>query len=306
MQIAMQCPAGLGKLEAVHHRLEGLGCRGREWALVIFAADNGISIEGISHFPALRSGDLVLNHLRGISPTAILLRRLGKREWIFDVGLCDDVIDKNLIKIPVRGGSKCFLEADALTRQEVVAAMDMGRSAWALIGHQELDLVGVGEIGIGNTVCASALLSALLGIPAQVLLGPGTAGYRVRGRKANMIEEALRFRNPDPTDALDLLARFGGLEIAALTGFIGGAREAGLPLMLDGYVTAVAALLSSMINTGVVEYLFCPSLAAEPGHSIVLDKLNLQPLFDLSLNYGEGLASVYGLFFAETTTAFYH
>lgn len=296
---------GIGKLHALHHRLDGLGCRGQDWALLIFAGDNGISQEGTSHYPALCSAQIVAAHLDGTSPTARLLGRLGKKEWIFDLGLCDDIDAPALIRKRIRRGARNFINEDALDYGEVLAALEAGRAVWEIIKDYDYDMIGLGEIGIGNTLCASALGMAAMGIPVNSMIGPGSAGFQVMERKLGLIRRAMEQRMPDPHDVPDLLVRFGGLEIAALTGFINESAKYSLPLILDGFVTSVAALLATMLNSQGLPNLFCPSLSQEPGHRPVLERLQIEPWFDLDINYGEGLASALGLFLAEVTMSFY-
>lgn len=297
--------AGLGRLNEMYDKLNNLACPARSWSLVVFAGDNGISREHTSHFPPLQSGLLVLDHLRGISPVSRILQRLQRREWLIDVGLCMDVDQPGLFNKRVAQGTRNFIEQDALDYSQVISALNAGQSAWDLINYHNFDIIGLGEIGIGNTLCAAALGAAILGVPEAALVGPGSASASVIDRKADIISRALARRRPDPGNVVDLLARFGGLEIAAMTGFISLAREKGIPIMLDGFVSTVAALLAGMLEEEIISFLFAPSLSAEPGHGMLLERLGLQPLFNLSLNYGEGLASVIGLFLAEITMNFY-
>ncbi|HWP95789.1 MAG TPA: nicotinate-nucleotide--dimethylbenzimidazole phosphoribosyltransferase [Syntrophomonadaceae bacterium] len=297
---------GLGRLNGLHDKLSVQGCPAQSWTLVVFAGDNGISREHTSHYPPLQSGDLVLAHLDGSNPTVRLLERLNRREWLIDVGLYMDLNQPRLIDKRVSKGTRNFLCEDALDHSQVLSAMNAGQSAWDLINYHDFDIIGLGEIGIADTLCAAALGVAVLELPEAALVGQGSANRSVIDKKSEIIKRALEYRHPDPANVIDLLARFGGLEIAALTGFIVKANEKGIPIMLDGYVTSVAALLASQLNSDVIPYLIAPSLSAETGHAIILNRLGLEPLFDLSLNYGEGLASVIGLFLAEITMSFFH
>ncbi len=301
-----QSPYGLGKMDELYSRLESLGCRAREWTLVVFAGDNGISLERTSHFAPLGSDQIVRAHLSGTRPTARLLKRLEKREWIIDIGLCDDVKHQDVVYKKVSRGTRNFVEEDALERFEVAAAISAGSSTWQLISNTGPDIVGLGEIGVGNTICAAALAAAATGLPAQSLVGPGTSDRDKMYKKADLIMQALEHRHPQANDVMDLLARFGGLEIAALTGFICAAARTGTPVMLDGFVTSTAALLASFMEEKVPSLLICPSVCLEPGHAIILDRLNLEPVLDLSMNHGEGLAAALGLFMAELAESFYH
>lgn len=305
MEIERGDSSGLGRLNDLHDKLSVLGCPARSWTLVVFAGDNGISREHTSHYPPLQSGELVLAHLDGTNPTVRLLERLNRREWLIDVGLCMDLSQPGLIDKRISKGTRNFLYGDALDHSQVISAITAGQSAWDLINYHDFDIIGLGEIGIADTLCAAALGVAVLDLPEAALVGKGSAAPAVIDKKSGIIKRALEYRYPDPANVIDLLARFGGLEIAALTGFIARVNEKGVPIMLDGYVTSIAALLASLINNDVIPYLIAPSLSAEPGHEIVLNRLGLEPLFDMSLNYGEGLASVIGLFLAENAMSFF-
>lgn len=295
----------MGKLNTLYGQLDALGCKGRDWALFVFAGDHGVSLEGTSGYKALRSGQIVAAHLNGSSPTSKLLERLGKREWIFDLGLCDDIDNPDLIRKRIRKGTRNFINEDAMDYGEVLGAIEAGRAAWEYVKIYDYDMIGLGEIGIGNTLSASALGAAAMQLPVELMTGPGSGGLSLIARKIDLLRQAMDNETPDPNNIMDMLTRFGGLEIAALTGFISEAGNYGIPVILDGFVTSVAALLAVMINNKSLTQLFCPSMALEPGHRLIMERLQLEPWFDLELNYGEGLAAVMGMFVAEMTMSFY-
>lgn len=296
---------GMGKLDTLYGQLDALGCKGRDWALLVFAGDHGVSLEGVSGYQALGSARIVASHLNGTSPTSKLLARLGKREWIFNLGLYDDLDNRYVIQKRIRKGTRNFIYEDAMDYEEVSAALEVGRAAWEYVKLYDFDMIGLGEIGIGNTLSASALGSAALQVPVELMTGPGSGGCTCMARKKELLRQAMERETPDSNNVPDILARFGGLEIAALTGFISEAGDYGIPVILDGFVTTVAALLAVMLNNKSLPNLFCPSLAVEPGHRLILERLQLEPWFDLDLNYGEGLAAVMGMFVAEMTMSFY-
>lgn len=296
---------GLGRLEILYGKLDKLRNQIENYGLIIFAADNGISREKCSNYPPMSSADIVLSHLNGSSPTVKLLQRLGKSELIIDVGLVRPVIHPEILDYNICRGSRNFLQYDALEPSEVNNAMEAGRLLWDGNNIRNFDIIGIGEIGVGDTMCAAALASVLTGVAIAEMVGRGSASAKVINKKADIISRALAVRRPSNDNMVDLLARFGGLEIAALTGFITRAPENNKIIMLDGYVTAVAALLASKLNEKVPDYLIAPSLSDEPGHHIVLECLKQEAIFDLDINYGEGLAALIGLFLAEITTSFF-
>ncbi|MEN6327222.1 MAG: nicotinate-nucleotide--dimethylbenzimidazole phosphoribosyltransferase [Syntrophomonas sp.] len=296
---------GLGRLEILYGKLNRLQNQIENYGLVIFAADNGISREKCSNYPPMSSAEIVHSHLEGSSPTVKLLQRLEKNELIVDVGLARPVNHLEILDYHVCRGSRNFLHYDALEPFEVNKAIEIGRLLWDGNYIRNFDIIGVGEIGVGDTMCAAALASVFTGVDIAKMVGRGSASAKVIDKKIDIISRALAVRSPSKENVVDLLARFGGLEIAALTGFMTRAPENNKIIMLDGYVTAVAALLAGQLNEKVPDYLIAPSLSDEPGHHIVLEHLKQEAIFDLDINYGEGLAALIGLFLAEMTTRFF-
>lgn len=295
---------GLGRLYDLHKKLAQWNIAAQDYTLVLFAADNGVSSERISFYEPLQTSQLVQQHLQGIAPTAKLLQRLGKKQYIVDIGLFDYVSAEEVLQCKVRKGSENFLYQDALTEEEVLSAIQTGRSIWDKIRAKGFDIIGVGELGVGDTLCASACAAAASGFPAELLTGQGSGGDKVIAPKVDIINRACLLRHPQHDNVVDILARFGGLEIAALTGFMAGAVMQKIPVMLDGYVTAVAAFLASKMEPAVTDWLIAPILTNQRGHAAILEILNLEPIMYLDLNYGEGLASTLGLFMAEMSMQF--
>lgn len=290
---------GLGRLAGLSDKLKNLNCRAGNFGLIIFAGDNGISQENISHYTPMSSGAIVKMHLDGASPTSVLLNKFNKPEFIVDVGLYSEINDKRVRDNNIRRGTNNFLQGDALDNIEVLRAIDAGRLFWDEIYNQGFDIIGVGEIGVGDTLCAACLAAVMTGVSPGALTPRGSSSHKVINRKNDIIGRALNERCPDSNSIIDMLCRFGGLEIAALTGFMLEAGKRKIPVMLDGYVTAVAALLAVQSDNDIIDYLIAPNLSYNRGHSVILEKLGLQPIFDLDINYGEGLVSVLGMFIAQ-------
>ncbi|MEN6351799.1 MAG: nicotinate-nucleotide--dimethylbenzimidazole phosphoribosyltransferase, partial [Syntrophomonas sp.] len=288
-----------------YNRIKELKMEIRKYGLVIFAGDNGISRENISIYEPMNSAAIVNSHIENKSPTAFLLNRLDKKGFIVDVGLAQEVKHEKVMNRNVAKGSQSFLSGNALSHLQAVAGIEAGRSLWNDICAEDFDIIGVGEIGIGSTLCAAALAAVITGKEAALLVGRGSSPANIITKKADIISRAFKLRYPKPNDTVDLLARFGGLEIAALTGFISRAPEYHKAIMLDGFVTSVAALLAKQIDPKVPAFIIAPSLSEETGHLPVLDHLGLNAVFDLDMNYGEGLAALIGLFLAEISWGFH-
>ncbi len=309
MVVKIKPYSGLGKLDILYKMLKKLECEVQDYCLVVFAGDNGISSENTSIYHNMKSTEIVNSHISGRAPTVNLLKRLGKKEIIVNIGLNSPVENGEILNYNVKQGSNSFLLGDALEKGEVIDAIDAGRIVWDNISLSSFDIVGVGEIGVGeigvaNTLCAAGLVVAVTGLSPEYLVGRGSSDCKVIRKKVDIIIKALEKRRPEPDNAIDVLARFGGLEIAALAGFMSRAAEKRIPVMLDGFVTSAAALLASMIDERVINYLIVPSLSDQIGHQVILDKLGLQAIFDLDINYGEGLTSAIGLFLAEMASSF--
>lgn len=280
-------------------KLELLGCSCNHSILLIFAGDNGISTELTGSYRPMQSACIVQEHLQGHSPTTMLLKQMGSAEIIIDVGLASQVEDIRVIDYNIKRGSRNFLHEDALEPGEVLSALQLGARLWDEVIGTHYDIILMGEIGISDTLCAAAIASVLTGINPACLTGKGSGNSKVIDKKIDIISRAMALRRPDAGNVADILGRFGGLEIAALTGFMTRARERKTPLILDGYVTSVAALLASVVEPGVVEYLLAPSLSNQTGHELILDRLGIPFLFDMDINYGEGLAAAIGLYLAQ-------
>ena len=292
----------MGRLAKWRKKLAILGNNYNRDSLLIFAGDNGISLEHSSIFQPMQSAMIVREHLEGRSPVSMLLKQMGSEEIIIDVGLESPLDDLRIVNHNIRSGSRNFLQEDALKEGEVIRALTAGIRIWNEISCHDFDIIAVGEIGISNTLCAAAIASAITGLNPACLTGKGSGDSKVIDKKVDIISRAMAVRRPESHSVVDLLMRFGGLEIAALTGFISRAKEKKTPIMLDGYVTTVAALLASIIDSGVVPYLIVPSLADQTGHQLLLDRMGLDFLFDMDINYGEGLAAVLGLYMARLIT----
>jgi len=298
---------GLGRLEGLVNFFVEKGISPPRdfdnYRVVVMAGDNGISREGISIYSPADSVRIVQAHLEEAAATPVFLSRIGKEEILVDVGLFSPVDSGRVWDYRIRPGSGNFLVEPAMTREEAVQALEAGARVAARLDG--LDIVGIGEIGVGNTVAAVAALAALLDLPAGQLADRGSGvSDSVLSRRISIIEKAIALHQPCPGDVLDAVSKVGGVTLAAMTGFIIGAGEKRLPVMLDGFVASVAALLATRLSGTCRELLVASHLSREKGHRLVLRELGLVPLFDFDLNYGEGLGAALGLFLCELAFVF--
>lgn len=286
-------PGSLGRLEELAVRLAGLTGNPLPVAtgkvVFLLAADHGVVRQGVSAYPQAVTAQMVANFLAGGAAINALARAAGARVVVADFGVIDPPAHPALRVCRLGPGTADFTAGPAMTRDQAVAAVEQGVGLVESELGAGLDLVGTGEMGIGNTTAAAAVVSALLEVPPERAVGPGTGLDRVGvSRKARVVRTALLRNRPDAADPLDVLAKVGGFEIGGLVGVILGAAARRKPVVLDGYITGAAALLAVRLCPAVRPYLIASHRSAEPGHRLVLRALRLRPLFDLGLRLGEG------------------
>jgi nicotinate-nucleotide--dimethylbenzimidazole phosphoribosyltransferase len=274
--------------------------------IAVFAADHGVSSEGISAYPSSVTAAMVANVMSGGAAIACMARRLGIDIALADVGVASDLSAipraplTPLLRAPVRAGTANFTREAAMSIAEARTAMAVGAELAEQAHQSGKHLLGLGEIGIGNTTAAAALICAITGAPASQIAGNGTglddAGRR---RKIAVIERALE-RHGSDRDPLHLLASLGGLEIAALVGFAMAAAQRRLPVVLDGFVTLAAALVARALDHRIGDYLFASHRSAEKGASLALEWLGKRPLFEFELRLGEGTGAALAMDLVRT------
>jgi nicotinate-nucleotide--dimethylbenzimidazole phosphoribosyltransferase len=293
-------PGSLGRLEELVVTLAGITGRAdapvERRAIVLAAADHGVTRRGVSAYPAEVTAQMVANFLAGGAAINTLASAVGARLVVVDVGIAGPIptvessglLGGELISARIRAGTADMTVEAAMTRVEALEAIAIGRQVVADLTTDGLDLLGIGEMGIGNTTAASALAAVFTGSPVEAVTGRGTGidddGWR---RKIETIERALELSAPDPVDPIAVLARVGGLEIAALVGVIVQAVSARIPLVLDGFITAGAALVATALDPVVAQRLIAGHRSIEPGHAIALQHLGLRPVLELDLRLGE-------------------
>lgn len=256
-------------------------------AMVVFCADHGIVAEGVSPFPAEVTQQMMANFQAGGAAITVLCRHYGIDPVIVDMG----------VGRPTRN----FAREAAMTRAEAEAAIARGMSF-----ADSADLLGAGEMGIGNTTSAAALLSAMAGLDPSETAGRGT-GLDDAGvsRKIDAIRRALALHRPAPADPIGVLAALGGYEIAAIAGLILGAAERRRAVVVDGFISCSAALIAKAIAPASLDYVVFSHRSAERGHRAMLDHLAARPLFDLDLRLGEGSGAALGINLIETSVKLY-
>jgi nicotinate-nucleotide--dimethylbenzimidazole phosphoribosyltransferase len=298
-------PVGsLGRLERLLEQLAGITGsatpRIERPAVVVFAGDHGVTAQGVSAYPSDVTAQMVANFVDGGAAINVLARAAGAELVVVDVGVAGRAVEPSggirLVQARVRSGTRDMTVEPAMTGDEALAAIGVGREVVRELIAGGCDAIALGEMGIGNTTAASAIVAALIGRPPAEVTGRGTGlDDDAVHRKAAVIATALQRHHPRPDDPLGALAAVGGLEIAALVGAMLDAGEARLPVVLDGFITGAAALVAVAIAPNVGPRLIASHRSSEPGHRIALERLGLEPLLDLELRLGEGSGAALAL-----------
>ena len=287
-------PRSLGYLEELAQRLAVLQGSERpsipRKTIVLMAGDHGVTAHGVSPYPSEVTAQMVANFVEGGAAINQLATHAGANVLVVDVGVAHDLPSADgLLAARVRNGTADMTQGAAMTREQAAAAVRVGIRVVGDLVREGVDIVGTGDMGIGNTTASAAVVSVLAGAdPAQVV-GPGT-GLDPAGvaRKADVVRRAIEVNGPDVADPLDVLAKVGGLEIAGLAGVVIGAASCGVPVVSDGYISGAATLAALRLAPAARPWAFASHRSAEPGHRLVLEVLGLRPVLELDMRLGEG------------------
>lgn len=284
----------LGQLETLSIQLAGIMATDRprlaRKAIIVMAGDHGVAREGVSAYPSEVTPQMVLNFLHGGAAINVLARQAGARVTVVDIGVAVDFEPlPGLIRRKVAPGTANMAVGPAMTRSQAEQAIQVGIEVVQAEIEAGLDLVGTGDMGIGNTTPSSALTAVFTGLPVAQVTGRGTgvddAGLE---RKIKLIEQAIALNRPYPSDPLDVLAKVGGFEIAGLVGVILGAASRRVPVVVDGFISGAAALVAAELAPDVKPFLIGSHQSVEIGHQAIYQRLGMHPLLNLDLRLGEG------------------
>lgn len=280
---------GLGLLEDTLSRIAGIAPLRREYkkGIVSFCADNGVVAQGVTQTDSSVTAIVAGNMLSGKASVCCMSAVTGAQVLPVDAGMLVEVPGMRSIK--VARGTKDLSHEPAMTRQECLSVLLAGLDIAGELAKDGFTLLAAGEMGIGNTTTTSAVAAALLGRPAVEMTGKG-AGLTNEGlrRKIAVIDRAIALHRPDPADPVDVIAKVGGFDIAAMTGFYLGCALYRVPAIMDGFISTVAGLAAVRICPAVRDVLTASHLSAEPGAGAVMEALELTPLLRLGMALGEG------------------
>ena len=283
-------PGSLGRLEDLSVQLAGITGsvhnKIEKKHLLVFAADNGVVAEGVSSAPQSVTLMQTINLTRAKTGASTLCKHFGCGITVCDVGVNADIREPKVLNWKIAYGTQNIVKGSAMSRDQAMQAIMTG---FDLAKATDADVIGIGEMGIGNTTTSSAVLSVLLDADVDAVTGRGggitDASFL---KKKQVIKTAIDVNKPDKTDVIDVLAKVGGFDIAAMCGAFLGASETHRPVVIDGFISAVAALCAYKLCPNSVQY-FVPSHASyEIGYKLAMDAMNLQPLFLLGMRLGEG------------------
>lgn len=295
----------LGRLEELSVQMAGITGRAcpriQQKAIITMAGDHGVVAEGVSAYPQEVTPQMVLNFLRGGAGINVLARHTGARVVVVDMGVASRLDPHpDLVVRKVAMGTRNMALGPAMSRGEARQALETGIAVLETEADKGLDIVGTGDMGIGNTTASSAITAAFTGCSVEIITGRGTGiSDEQLHHKIGVIRRALEVNRPDPSDSLGVLAGVGGFEIGGLAGVILGAAAARIPVVIDGFISGAAALIACGLSPLARDYLVPAHRSVEAGHRAIFEHLRLRPILDLDMRLGEGTGAALAIFIAE-------
>ena len=283
-------PGSLGRLEEISIQLAGITGRVHnalnKKQLLVFAADNGVVTEGVSSAPQSVTKQQTINLMRGKTGAAVLAKHFGCGLTVCDVGVNADIYESAVLNRKIAYGTQNICTGPAMTREQTLQAILTGAEIARTV---DADVIGVGEMGIGNTTTSSAVLAVLLGADVEAVTGRGGGITEESFRKKKaVIRTAIEVNRPDRDDVAGVLSKVGGFDLAAMCGAFLGAAAARRPAVIDGLISAAAALCAVRLCPNVHGYLVPSHASFEIGYRLAMEAMDLRPLFDLGMRLGEG------------------
>ncbi len=283
-------PGSLGRLEEISIQLAGITGRVHnalnKKQLLVFAADNGVVAEGVSSAPQSVTKQQTINLMRGKTGAAVLAKHFGCGLTVCDVGVNADIYESTVLNRKIAYGTQNICTGPAMTREQTLQAILTGAEIARTV---DADVIGAGEMGIGNTTTSSAVLAVLLGTDVEAVTGRGGGITEESFRKKKaVIRTAIEVNRPDRDDVVGVLSKVGGFDLAAMCGAFLGAAAARRPAVIDGLISAAAALCAVRLCPNVRGYLVPSHASFEIGYRLAMEAMDLRPLFDLGMRLGEG------------------
>ena len=298
----------LGRLEELSVQLAGIQGKSipqiRHKAIITMAGDHGVVAEGVGNWPQEVTAQMVYNFLNGGAGINVIARQVGARIIVVDMGVATELEpNSQLLSRKVAFGTQNISLGPAMSNEQAVRAIETGIEVVTAEVAKGLDIVGTGDMGIGNTTASSAICAVMARKTVVEVTGRGTGITDEQlAHKVEVINRALAVNRPDPSQPLDVLAKVGGFEIGGLVGVMLGAAAHRIPVVIDGFISGAAALIATALSPRLKDFLIAAHVSAEAGHHLLLSHLGLKPLLDLGMRLGEGTGAALGVFVAEVAT----
>ncbi|MBR1720918.1 MAG: nicotinate-nucleotide--dimethylbenzimidazole phosphoribosyltransferase [Treponema sp.] len=286
-------PGSLGELLEIGERLAGITGKihnslGKK-RIIVLCADNGLAEEGVSSAPQSVTASQAVNMTKYLTGMSALAKHFKNEVQVVDVGIKCDYECPQILNKKIRKGTNSFVKGPAMPRDEALLAIKIGMELAEKAKAENISVIGVGEMGIGNTSTSTAVLSVLADLPAEKITGRGGGiTSQMLVHKIKVIKKGIALNKPDKSDVIDVLSKVGGFDIAAMCGVFLGAALSKIPVVIDGYISAVAALCASRLASKAKLYFFPSHSSAECGYSHAIKGLGLNPYLNLGMRLGEG------------------
>ena len=257
--------------------------------IIIMCADNGVVEEGVSNCPQSFTATVTNNFTKGITGVCVLSKFSGSDITVVDVGVNADFKNNKIINRKIAYGTNNMVNGPAMTREQAIQAIEVGIEIVAKLKTDGYDLLGTGEMGIGNTTTSAAIISVLSEIDSDIIVGKGSGlTEKQLDNKRAVVRKAIEVNLPDKNDVIDVLSKVGGFDIAALCGCFLGAAKYKIPIVIDGIISSAAALCAYKLSSLCRDYMFPSHLSSEPGAKYVMNEIGLEPILNLKMRLGEG------------------
>ena len=295
----------LGKLETIAVQMAGITGNVHNTinkkSIIVMCSDNGVVKEGVSSCPRNVTTILTNNFPRKNTGVGVLADLANSDLTVVDIGVDDELTHPQIINRKISYGTKNMAKGPAMTKEQVMEAIEIGIETVDGLVQQGYNLLGTGEMGIGNTSTSSAILSVLSGIDSDRVVGKGAGMTEEQyNLKKKVIKEAINLNQPDASDVIDVLSKVGGYDIAGLCGCFIGAAKNRVPIVIDGFISSVAALCAYKLNPLVKEFMITSHHSAEPGALYVMQELGLETMLNMNMRLGEGSGCPMSFFIIES------
>jgi len=297
-------PGSLGKLETMAIQIAGItGKVNNSFSkklIIVMAADNGVTEEGVSVKRVETTASITKTMAAGGAGISVLARHAASDLMVIDIGIKEEIDCAGVINKKIRYGTGNIMKGPAMTREETIRAIETGIKAVLEASEKGYQLIGTGEAGIGNTTTSSAIFSLYAGTEIEDITGMG-AGLSDEGvkKKIEVIKKSIEFNHPDPSDPVDVLSKVGGLDIAGLTGCYLGCALQRIPVVIDGFISGVAALMAIKLNEKARNFMFPSHISSEKGGKKLMEFLSMEPVVCMDMRLGEGTGCTMSFFILE-------